>query len=67
VHHFTRTEGKSPEQAISNDDLVIFGGLASGALGDGAGEGLGGGRGESYCEGGGQYHGLRESEQKQLL
>ena len=32
MHHFTRTEGKSPEQAISNDDLVVFGGFASGAL-----------------------------------
>jgi len=32
VHYFTHTEGKSPEQAISNDDLVVFGGLASGAL-----------------------------------
>ena len=38
MHHFTRTEGKSPEQAISKDDFVAFGGFASGAIGDGAGE-----------------------------
>jgi hypothetical protein len=47
VHHFTRTEGKSPEQAISKDDLI-------------AEEGLGGGRGEGQREDDGQQCGLGE-------
>src|SRR5229473_6040027 len=52
---------------VDEDDFVSRGGLAGGAVGDGAREGLGGGRGEGQREDGRQQRGLREFGQKQLL
>jgi hypothetical protein len=67
VHYFTRTEGKSPEQVTSKDDFVVSAGLQVVPLVTVPDRVWAAAEARVIANVGGQYHGLCESGQEQLL